>query len=159
KSWFKTQMIKAKQFEPVNIFNKLKGKDIFESNNTLFGPASVSTPLSSSPVPARSITQTPTKAPAAPTPTIIDPDDLVTKKHWQRSSGRDQCSDPACGKPLNVTNGSINCRQCGRLFCDEHTRYEIKLSRDAKHDPVRGNWQRVCETCFKSREGYNDHNG
>lgn len=37
--------------------------------------------------------------------------------------------------------------------------YQIKLSRSAQHEPVRGFWCRVCETCFKSREGYNDHNG
>lgn len=37
--------------------------------------------------------------------------------------------------------------------------YQIKLSRAAKHEPVRGVWCRVCETCYKSRDGYNDHNG
>lgn len=37
--------------------------------------------------------------------------------------------------------------------------YQMKLSRSAQHEPVRGLWCRVCETCFKSREGYNDHNG
>lgn len=37
--------------------------------------------------------------------------------------------------------------------------YQMKLSRSAQHEPVRGYWARVCETCYKSREGYNDHNG
>lgn len=37
--------------------------------------------------------------------------------------------------------------------------YQMKLSRSANHEPVRGIWCRVCETCFKSREGYNDHQG
>ena len=37
--------------------------------------------------------------------------------------------------------------------------YQMKLSRQAKHEPVRGIWCRVCETCYKSREGYNDHHG
>lgn len=37
--------------------------------------------------------------------------------------------------------------------------YQMKLSRSAQHEPVRGLWYRTCETCFKSREGYNDHNG
>lgn len=37
--------------------------------------------------------------------------------------------------------------------------YQMKLSRSAAHEPVRGHWYRVCETCYKSREGYNDHNG
>lgn len=37
--------------------------------------------------------------------------------------------------------------------------YQMKLSRSANHEPVRGFWARVCETCYKSREGYNDHVG
>ena len=37
--------------------------------------------------------------------------------------------------------------------------YQMKLSRSAQHEPVRGFWARVCETCYKSREGYNDHIG
>ena len=37
--------------------------------------------------------------------------------------------------------------------------YQIKLSRSALHEPVRGYWSRVCETCYKSRLGYNDHHG
>ena len=37
--------------------------------------------------------------------------------------------------------------------------YQMRLSRQAKHDPTRGAWCRVCETCYKSREGYNDHHG
>jgi rabenosyn-5 len=37
--------------------------------------------------------------------------------------------------------------------------YQMKLSRQAKHDPVRGIWCRVCETCYKSRAGYIDHHG
>lgn len=37
--------------------------------------------------------------------------------------------------------------------------YQIKLSRSAQHEPVRGFWCRVCETCYKSRDGYNDHHG
>ena len=37
--------------------------------------------------------------------------------------------------------------------------YQMKLSRSAQHEPVRGFWCRVCETCYKSREGYNDKTG
>ncbi len=37
--------------------------------------------------------------------------------------------------------------------------YQMKLSRSAQHEPIRGFWCRVCETCYKSREGYNDHRG
>lgn len=37
--------------------------------------------------------------------------------------------------------------------------YQIRLSRAAAYDPLRGFWARVCETCYKSRPGYNDHRG
>lgn len=95
----------------------------------------------------------------APVEAPIDPDDLISRNHWQRTTNYDLCTDPACGKRLGPMNGSINCRHCGRLFCEEHTMYQMKLSRSANHEPVRGYWARVCETCYKSRDGYNDHNG
>lgn len=97
--------------------------------------------------------------PRPPIETVIDPEELVTRKHWQRSTGNDMCTEPACDKSLGPLNGNINCRNCGRLFCEEHTLYQMKLSRSGNHEPVRGYWCRVCETCYKSREGYNDHNG
>lgn len=148
KTWFKTQMIKAKKFQPLAVLNqKLKGLDVFESNDT---PAAPSIPTSGltpeSPLPRR------------------DPDEEVTRAHWQRPGYRDVCSDPGCGRPiggstLGGTNGSVNCRKCGKLFCEDHTMYQMKLSKAAQHEPVRGFWCRVCETCYKSREGYNDCNG
>ncbi|KAI9726722.1 MAG: carboxypeptidase Y-deficient [Cirrosporium novae-zelandiae] len=140
KDWFKTQMIKAKRFQPLAVLNqKLKGLDVFESNDTLPPP----TPSSAS-YPAPEVSRP-------------NPDEVVTREHWQKYS--DVCSDPTCGKRLNVANGNINCRKCGKLFCDDHTMYQMKLSRSANHEPVRGFWCRVCETCYKSREGYNDHSG
>ena len=90
---------------------------------------------------------------------MLDPEELVTRAHWQPRSLYDVCSDPTCEKRLTVTNGCVNCRKCGRLFCEEHTMYQMKLSRAALHEPVRGVWCRVCETCYKSREGYNDYMG
>lgn len=140
KSWFDKQVLKAKRFQPLSLINqKLRGLDVFESNETQ--------PIA---VPA---------APGRPLETVVDPEELVTRKHWQRPTGNDVCTDPACGRKLGPLSGSVNCRKCGRLFCEEHTMYQMKLSRSASHEPVRGVWCRVCETCYKSREGYNDHNG
>ncbi|KAK4188895.1 hypothetical protein QBC35DRAFT_381474 [Podospora australis] len=140
KSWFDKQVLKAKRFQPLSLINqKLRGMDVFESNEA-----------------------NPITVPAAPgriTETVIDPEELVTRKHWQRPTGNDKCTDPTCERKLGPLNGSINCRSCGRLFCEVHTMYQMKLSRSANHEPVRGVWCRVCETCFKSRDGYNDHNG
>ncbi|KJZ79498.1 hypothetical protein HIM_00967 [Hirsutella minnesotensis 3608] len=141
-TWFDKQVFKAKRFQPLTLINqKLRGLDVFESNE-------------STPTPPQTI------ASGRPTPEgPIDPDDLITRNHWQRSTAYDNCTDPTCGKSLGPLVGSINCRKCGRLFCEEHTMYQMKLSRSANHEPVRGFWARVCETCYKSREGYNDHTG
>jgi rabenosyn-5 len=151
KNWFKTQMVKAKKFQPLAVINqKLKGLDRFESNEELRGAATTVSQVGS---PARSST------PVAEPLKAIDSDDVVTRDHWQRSSRNDACSDPMCGKRLVGAVGHINCRKCGKLFCEEHTMYQMKLSRSAQHEPVRGFWCRVCETCYNSRNGYNDHSG
>ncbi|KAF2101354.1 hypothetical protein NA57DRAFT_33796 [Rhizodiscina lignyota] len=151
KNWFKTQMVKAKRFQPLAVLNqKFKGLDVFESNDT----SSPTPPLPShAPIAAPS-------GPLYPEPAkVVDPDEVVSRTHWQRPSGYDMCSDPTCGLRLGAANGQVNCRHCGKLFCDEHTMYQMKLSRSAQHEPVRGFWCRVCETCYKSKDGYNDHNG
>jgi hypothetical protein len=148
KNWFEKQVVKAKKFQPLAVINqKLKGLDVFESN--------------ASPVLAPSYPNV-SSGTRSPVPEVVrqaDPDEIVTRTHWQKQGYNDVCTDPTCGKRLGATNGSVNCRKCGRLFCEEHTMYQIKLSRSAQHEPVRGVWCRVCETCYKSREGYNDHDG
>lgn len=143
KTWFDKQVRKAKRFQPLSLINqKLRGLEVFESNES-----------------TQTIQySTPQMHGKAPEPQV-EPEELITRIHWQRPTGYDRCTDPACGKNLGPMNGSINCRKCGRLFCEEHTMYQMKLSRSANHEPVRGVWARVCETCYKSREGYNDHTG
>ncbi|KAK5692211.1 carboxypeptidase Y-deficient [Elasticomyces elasticus] len=154
KTWFKQQMVKTKKFQPLQMLNqKLRGLDIFESNNEISPPPTATPPQGSrgaspAPLPPPRVAETP-----------LEPDDVVVKSHWQRASGHDGCADPMCGKRLGPNNGQVNCRHCGKLFCDEHTMYQMKLSRSAQHEPVRGLWYRVCETCYKTRDGYNDHNG
>ncbi|KAI4105244.1 MAG: hypothetical protein LQ339_003575 [Xanthoria mediterranea] len=141
KDWFKSQMVKAKRFQPLAVLNqKFKSLDVFESNDAPRSPNLV-----------------PSTTPQERAPP--DPDEVIKRDHWQRHGAYDSCSDPACGKRLGSTNGNVNCRKCGKLFCDEHTMYQMKLSRSAQHEPVRGLWCRVCETCYKSRDGYNDRNG
>lgn len=140
-------MEKARKFQPLAVLNqKLKGLDVFESNENN------SAPIASRPVATHT-------GPSENTPRLLDPEDLITKEHWQIGSVYDTCLEPSCGKRLSGTNGCVNCRKCGKLFCEEHTMYQMKLSRSAQPEPVRGIWARVCETCYKSREGYNDHNG
>ncbi|OAA65163.1 Zinc finger, FYVE-type [Niveomyces insectorum RCEF 264] len=150
KTWFDKQVSKAKKFQPLTLINqKLRGLDTFESNEF----ASLHAPSQNV------VTSYNSGSPRPPAEVAIDPDELFTRKHWQRSTGYDVCTDPTCAKGLGPLNGSINCRKCGKLFCEAHTMYQMKLSRAASHDPVRGYWGRVCETCYKSRPGYNDHHG
>ena len=177
KDWFKAQMLRAKKFQPLAVLNqKLKGLEVFESNHEVGTTAGVVRSGSATPTPAqqrtgsvdhsaagvRSLTTSPHPPPTTTkvVTETIDPDEVVDKRHWQRRSGYDNCSDPTCGKRLGSTStGIVNCRHCGKLFCEEHTMYQMKLSRSAQHEPVRGYWCRVCETCYKSREGYNDRHG
>ncbi|KAF1942242.1 hypothetical protein EJ02DRAFT_434143 [Clathrospora elynae] len=162
KSWFEAQMHKAKKFQPLAVLNqKLKGLDVFESNDAPT-PPQVAHAASSSTI---HTTHT-THIAHEPAPVRRDPEEEVTRAHWQRLAYRDTCADPLCARPitgsgmaLGGSQPAVNCRQCGRLFCEEHTMYQMKLSRQAKHEPVRGIWCRVCETCYKSRDGYNDHHG
>jgi hypothetical protein len=144
KTWFDKQVLKAKRFQPLSLINqKLRGLDVFESNESAPSPG----------IP------TPAAAGKLPLEGPVDPDELITRKHWQATTHDDYCTDPTCGRSLGPIAGSVNCRHCGRLFCEEHTMYQMKLSRSANPEPVRGYWARVCETCYKSREGYNDHSG
>ncbi|KAJ5115759.1 hypothetical protein N7456_000107 [Penicillium angulare] len=146
KDWFRVQMEKARKFQPLAVLNqKLKGLDVFESNENNSAPIACRHPLTHA-------------GPSESAPKLLDPEDLITKEHWQINSLYDTCLEPSCGKRLSGTNGCVNCRKCGKLFCEEHTMYQMKLSRSAQHEPVRGIWARVCETCYKSREGYNNHN-
>ena len=103
KTWFRKSVLKAKQqFQPVAVLNqKLKGLDIFESN-AIFSPSPPSNGLAilgSGGTPAQKATQQDPR----------DPDELVTRSHWQRTTSNDFCLDPTCRKPLGVVNGCVNC--------------------------------------------------
>jgi rabenosyn-5 len=101
-SWFTKRMKKAKEFQPVAVLNqKLKGLEVFEPNssNSIFaGPSGSST------------------ASARPLSVTPDPDELVTRAHWQRATNDDYCLEPTCRKPLGVINGSVNCMDNEFLF-------------------------------------------
>jgi rabenosyn-5 len=132
KSWFKKRMLKAKSLPPVVALNQKLGKsEPFERNGEL-------------PLPGGG------KTGAAPSEAPTVSDEIVTRKHWQQETGNDFCSEPSCGMILNNKNGHINCtsnllsgvtdragRKCGKLFCEAHTMYQIKLSMSAQWEPVR----------------------
>lgn len=86
--------------------------------------------------------------------------DFVTREHWQRETGNDTCNIPGCHKTVGKQGaGKQHCRKCGKLFCDTHTQYEIKLNRQAQHDVENGVWSKVCGPCYQSRKGYLEKEG
>lgn len=147
KSWFKKKVVKAKQLQSVtSVFStKFSKLDLFDMDDSGDGSSTAVNTKKPPPASANSV-------PVAP-PVI------VTKAHWQKPTGFDKCSDIVCERPLNTRNGMVNCRKCGKLFCTLHTKYQMKLDKDANHDPENGAWSRVCETCYKSRPGYSDTTG
>ncbi|KAL1923701.1 uncharacterized protein VTP21DRAFT_8681 [Calcarisporiella thermophila] len=82
--------------------------------------------------------------------------EIVTREHWQKEGQNDVCN--SCGKLLNIYTGKQHCRKCGKIFCDSHCQLSMRLSAAAQHDP-NGFWCRVCEQCFKSRDGYSQTGG
>ncbi|KAL9611378.1 MAG: hypothetical protein Q9167_003973 [Letrouitia subvulpina] len=90
KDWFKTQMVKAKRFQPLAVLNqKFKGLDVFESNDAPRSPNLRPTEVA--------------QGRASP-----EPDEVIRRDHWQRRGVNDRCSDPACEKRLITANGSVN---------------------------------------------------
>ncbi|KAH3672336.1 hypothetical protein WICMUC_004308 [Wickerhamomyces mucosus] len=83
------------------------------------------------------------------------PEIEVTRKHWQRPAGRNICSFKGCKKQLNLKNGLVHCRKCGKLNCHEHTNFYVRLNSDADYDSE-GTWCRCCQDCFQNKPGYKD---
>ncbi|KAF3937433.1 Rabenosyn-5 [Dactylella cylindrospora] len=126
-SWFQKNLLKAKQFQPVALINqKLKGLDVFESNDN-FHPTVQSTSTSVAASSSSSLASTATIATTATTATITprekDPEEYVTRAHWQKVGVRDLCTEPACGKLLGSSNGIVN------SFTRDHTSDFIALRR------------------------------
>ncbi|OQO07088.1 hypothetical protein B0A48_07655 [Cryoendolithus antarcticus] len=85
KTWFKSQMTKAKKFQPLAVLNqKLRGLEVFESNDEQSLVSHVVTQShgsgTTSPIPAA-----PGAMSAATTETQQNAEEIVTRKHWQKA--------------------------------------------------------------------------
>lgn len=145
-AWFKKNLDRARQFptgplSKLDIFVSEDQNDQISNKGTNKGPRTVS--------PKRNTALRATKA----------SEEKVSRAHWIKPQGNDKCSFSECTKFLGPRNGIVNCRCCGKLYCSEHTMYQMKLNKNAKHDAAHGHWCRVCETCYESRPGYNDFEG
>lgn len=89
-----------------------------------------------------------------------DTNEIVSRSHWQSETAHSKCSFPGCDpRTSNYRFRAINCRHCGKIFCERHTLYQMRLSRTANYEPVRGSWCRVCRPCYEGRPWYNDKEG
>ena len=84
--------------------------------------------------------------------------EFIRKDHWE-SNGIENCGILDCGKQLGLINGRQNCYKCGKQVCMDHSKFQMKLAGDCKHDPINGIWARVCIRCYCSRDGYDDNRG
>lgn len=89
-----------------------------------------------------------------------DTDDVVSRQHWETERVDSHCRAENC----DATKGarkyrSIHCRRCGKIYCEKHTLYQIRLSRSANYEPTRGIWCRVCKSCYEDRDWYSSNHG
>ena len=140
KSWFRRRLVKAKALPPVAAIRRevaastAASTDFERNGGTVEGASGIDA--------------------------AMETDAMVDRSHWQRNEGSGiVCADVACGKVLGGRNGKVNCRKCGRLYCSQHTMYQMRLARNAEWDPVYGTWCRVCEECYVLRPGYLDVDG
>lgn len=82
----------------------------------------------------------------------------LTRSHWKQPliGKPNHCSDESCKKLLNVKNGIVNCRKCGLLYCNDHTRYKVRLSDSSEKGGVPqydsfGIFARCCEKCYYNK--------
>lgn len=160
KSWFKKKVEQAKQFPSVSsVFNSRFSKlDLFEGvldDTTEDGETNNSTSTEN----VNNTSASTGRKDSFNSQKEKIPKIIPTTEHWQKHLGSEHCSLVLCDKKLNSRNGCINCRKCGKLFCFQHTQYQIKLNAGANHDPKNGVWSQCCETCYTSRPRYFDNSG
>ncbi|CDK26824.1 unnamed protein product [Kuraishia capsulata CBS 1993] len=143
KSWFRKKVIgKANEVinSNINPNKKFLKLDLFD-NNFSFTESSSSVNLQE----------------AAETAEIVPI--TIPRNHWKRPSPNEICNTPGCSKYLSVKNGQVNCRKCGKLFCNTHTYYRVKINAELEYDPKNGIWSRCCQACYLGKPGHNDTNG
>ena len=84
--------------------------------------------------------------------------EFINKDHWE-TGNVEICRIEDCDKPLGILNGRQNCYRCGKQVCLDHSKFQLKLAGDAKHDPINGIWARACWKCFTTKEGYRSNHG
>ncbi|QPG74257.1 hypothetical protein FOA43_001582 [Brettanomyces nanus] len=142
KNWFKENFIGPQQQQQPSSPRKFKA-DIFDSNFSLSESSRSSSPDGLQKKSSSSSSRHPIKNGVVPV--------IIPRAHWQKPSGNSYCHYEGCNKNLGLKNGQVNCRKCGRLFCDYHTLYRMKINAKLESDVENGVWSRVCVDCFQQR--------
>lgn len=83
----------------------------------------------------------------------------LSRAHWQQPSSTrpNYCSIDSCQTILNIKNGIVNCRKCGKLYCNRHTNYKILLKNSNNNYGIEyssdkdGIWSRCCQACYYNK--------
>ncbi|KAF5208895.1 carboxypeptidase Y-deficient [Clavispora lusitaniae] len=63
-------------------------------------------------------------------------DDRLGRAHWKPPNKGARCAQ--CARARSVKSGIVNCRRCGDLFCNEHSRRRVRLARATNGSPTNG---------------------
>eukprot|EP00122_Pirum_gemmata_P017363 Pgem_evm1s16255 len=59
-------------------------------------------------------------------------DSMVTRDHWVEDKA--ECMAPKCNVNFNFPRTRHHCRRCGKAFCEDHSRWTLKLNKNAIPD-------------------------
>jgi hypothetical protein len=82
----------------------------------------------------------------------------VKTKHWETETQRKNCYLSNCQIALGIKNGRVNCSKCGRLCCNSHSTFQMRLDKNAERS-LTGCWSRVCRNCFENYREWFDGRG
>ncbi|KAG7193813.1 carboxypeptidase Y-deficient [Scheffersomyces spartinae] len=100
----------------------------------------------------------PSPSPGAGARGSLRSNERLSRNHWQTPASGSKCSIEGCNKTLSVKQGIVNCRRCGKLFCNVHTNFKVRLRNgpDSNSIPIfeslkYGIWSRVCRNCYNDK--------
>ncbi|XP_048258280.1 vacuolar segregation protein PEP7-like isoform X3 [Haliotis rufescens] len=78
-----------------------------------------------------------------------EPTSEISRDHWDKRRLRQKCN--GCYKQIHLVFRQKHCRMCGKVFCQQCSRFQRRLADDASPNPD-GKLYRVCQLCFKDGE-------
>ena len=82
----------------------------------------------------------------------VDESKEVKRPVWQDDKVWAQCGEAGCGIRFGLTVRKHHCRNCGYIFCDEHSRRRVAIEELGYEAPVR-----ICMACYDRRRHTHPH--